>query len=143
MKWDNGDYAFKFPSIIYDSSVATKIYTVYQFAPHLESLSNIARVLVNSPSLSVNNDYVLSAIQLAGSTMIGDFLPDQSSDGIGDLLYSTDSSIRPWRVYQLTSQQPMTSISVEVIIEYMNGLKKTVSIPPNSTMQMRLSFFRL
>ena len=68
------EYLFCIPANIYDTSETTSgILSIHQFSPHLSSLSNINRLLINSSNLNVFNDFVSSSNQLAGTSTLTDF----------------------------------------------------------------------
>ena len=142
LKQPNGDYNFRFPAYIYSNSSLSKALTIYQFAGHISSLSNISRLIISSPSLATQNDYILSTFAIASSNQLADFTIDMDTDGISDLVYTTDAGVIPWRRYLLQSQDPLSYLDLTCQLEYSNGLSKPLILPPNSTFICRLSFFQ-
>jgi len=140
-KLTNGDYNFRFPAYINGSNPLSQQISILQFAPHISSLSNISRLIVASPSLSTQNDYVLSTFAIASTNQLADFTIDLDTDGVSDLVYSTDAGIIPWRRYQLQSGDPLSRLDLECVLEYSNGLTRDLVLPPNTTFICRLSFF--
>ena len=141
LKQPSGDYSFRFPAYILGTNPLSKAVSIYQFAPHISSLSNISRLIISSPSLATQNDYILSTFAIASTNQLADFTIDLDSDGISDLLYTTDAGVIPWRRYQLLSGDPLSYLDLTCSLEYTNGLSLPLILPPNSNFICRLSFF--
>jgi hypothetical protein len=80
------------------------------------------------------NDYIQQQI-------ISDFTVNTEQD-MGELIYTSDASIIPYRRYKLQSDTPLTQLGFGIFVKYKNGSLVKLTLPPGTSFGLKLGFFK-
>lgn len=134
------DWEFIYPAYILHST--TTIVNLDQQISTLHRLNNSSRLLISSNALDVKGDFTATSNIVSAKNTLIDFVLTQDSDNsVSDLDYSTDASRGGgWRCYELTNPNPLTSLDIQMAIEYVDGSSLPLMISPGSQAIVRLTF---
>jgi hypothetical protein len=119
--------------------IANNLVTITQQKSSYSQLSNLSRIGVFNYGTIKTSDSELSANRVNDS-LLTDFIVETSQDdNSGTYIYTQES--KPWRLYQLTSSDSLSSLAFSVEAIYNDGSRKVVPIPPGAQGLVRLSFF--
>jgi hypothetical protein len=136
-------FQFLFPDRIMSTN-QTDFITTPQLISTYAELSNLNRVLINSPGLPIqsNLEIINNEIKVQGS--IAEFTLTGSANGIDNTLeYSTElSAPYHWKIYAMISDNDLYSLALRVNLEYKDGSILPYNLSPNSQAMIRVSFFK-
>ena len=61
---------------------------------------------------------------------------------MGELIFSTDASIMPYRRYKLQSDTQLTQMRFIVYVKYRNGSVVKLQLPPGTHFALKIGFFK-
>ena len=141
-----GIYEFMYPPLTSSSSTGPitdtpgdEINTWVQQQSTMYDMMNISRIVIKSYNLRCESEYGQS---LVADNVLCDFKIDTDVEYLGDLLYTTDAGVMPWRRYRIMSSLPTSMIDLNFEVEYDNGTRRSIYISPGQSAQARLSFFK-
>lgn len=121
------------------SATGNEITTLEQQQSSMYNMMNISRIVVKSSNLRCDSEKGKS---LVSDNVISDFKVDTDVEYLGDLTYTTDAGVTPWRRYKITGHASTRNIDLNFAAEYNNGLRRDIYIQPGLEGQARLSFFK-
>ena len=99
---------------------------------------NVVNILVGAQSVGVISEFYNDYYQ---QQIIQDFAVNTESD-LGQLIYSTDASVMPYRRYRLQSDAPLNQLGFIIYVQYQDGSIQRLTIPPGTRFVMKIGFFK-
>lgn len=109
-----------------------------QFNSSIYRLNNVTNILIIANALGVESEFYNDFIQ---QQIIQDFVIN-TENPMGDLIFSTDASIMPYRRYRLQSDLSLNQLSFYIYVKYKDGSIKKVTMPPGCQYSMKIGFFK-
>ena len=115
---------------------STLVFT--QFSSTVYRLNNVTNILVMAQALGKAGEYFNDYYQ---QQVVQDFIVNTEND-MGDLIFSTDASILPYRRYRLQSDTSLNQLSFSIYVKYKDGSIARVTMPPGTQYSMKIGFFK-
>jgi len=109
-----------------------------QFNSTIYRLNNVSNILITAQALGITAEFQNDNIQ---AQVIQDFVVNTEND-MGDLIFSTDASVVPYRRYRLQSDLPLHQMSFTVYIKYKDGSLVKATLAPGCQFSMKIGFFK-
>lgn len=109
-----------------------------QFSSTIYRLNNVTNIMVGAQSLGVVSEFYNDYYQ---QQIISDFIVNTEND-MGELIFTTDASIMPYRRYRLQSDTPLTQMGFNIFVKYRNGSVVKLTLPPGTHFAMKIGFFK-
>jgi hypothetical protein len=132
--WKGQYYEFMWPSLAFQDDVDLITWTQIYNTKYRMCLAR--KILVIGPGLNVSGEYFDTSRQ---ENIIADFMLDTEQD-LGNLIFSTDAGIAPWRRYSLNSDTPLTDIRVQIKVMYEDQSTSLINIGYGSSFELKLLF---
>ena len=104
----------------------------------LYRLNNVTNIMVGAQSVGVVSEFYNDYYQ---QQIIQDFIVNTEND-MGELIFSTDASVMPYRRYRLQSDTQLTQMGFNIFVKYRNGSVVKLTLPPGTHFAMKLGFFK-
>lgn len=109
-----------------------------QFSSTVYRLNNVTNIVVTAQALGITAEFQNDYIQ---AQVIQDFVVN-TENPMGDLIFSTDASVMPYRRYRLQSDLPLNQLSFTVYVKYKDGSLVKATLAPGCQFSMKLGFFK-
>jgi hypothetical protein len=143
MKYDStlGMYEFIPDSVIYTADPFNWI-RAEQVQSTLYGLINLRNIVVQSNILAGEGDVTISDItnNILGANTLYDFSISNDTD-LGNYLEFSQTAV-PYRLFSMKSSSGnLNNLDFTIIGVYSSGARKILQMPPNSKIQLRITFF--
>jgi len=132
--WKGDHFEFMWPSLAFQDDIDLITWTQIYNTKYRMCLAR--KILVVGIGFNIVGEYFDSLNQ---QNVIADFMIDTEQD-LGNLVYSTDAGVMPWRRYSLKSDMPLLELKVQIFAQYEDQSTSLINIGYGSSFELKLLF---